>query len=131
MKTPLATEVDLGPGHTILNGVPALRERGTAAQNWAQTSCSPGPIQSLSTISFEPHAKTAEEIDVEKYNFCNCGSPVTLTLDQVEVTGTHIRSRSTHTLFSAHVYCGHNRRSQLLLSSCQVQMLCDLDLDLG
>jgi len=31
IKTPLATEVDLGPGHIVLDGVPALRERGTAA----------------------------------------------------------------------------------------------------
>jgi len=31
MKTPLGTEVDLGPGHIVLDGVPAFRERGTAA----------------------------------------------------------------------------------------------------
>jgi len=31
MKTPLGTEVDLGPGHIVLDGVPVLRERGTAA----------------------------------------------------------------------------------------------------
>jgi len=31
MKTPLATEVDLGPGHIVLDEVPALPERGTAA----------------------------------------------------------------------------------------------------
>jgi len=31
MKTPLGTEVDLVPGHIVLDGVPALRERGTAA----------------------------------------------------------------------------------------------------
>ena len=31
MKTPLGTEVDLGPGHIVLDGVTALRERGTAA----------------------------------------------------------------------------------------------------
>jgi len=31
MKTPLGTEVDLGAGHIVLDGVPALRERGTAA----------------------------------------------------------------------------------------------------
>jgi len=31
MKTPLSTEVDLGPGHIVLEGVPALRESGTAA----------------------------------------------------------------------------------------------------
>jgi len=30
MKTPVGTEVDLGPGHIVLDGVPALRERGTA-----------------------------------------------------------------------------------------------------
>ena len=54
MKTPLGTEVDLGPGHIVLDGVPALRARGTAAP-----------------------------------------------------------------LFSAHVYCGHGRASQLLLSSCK------------
>jgi len=31
MKTPLCTEVDLGPGHIVLDWVPALRETGTAA----------------------------------------------------------------------------------------------------
>jgi len=53
MKTLLGTEVDLGPGHIVLDGVPALCERGTAAP-----------------------------------------------------------------LFLAHVFCGHGRPSQLLLSSC-------------
>jgi len=39
------------------------------------------------TISFELHAKTAEEIDLEKCNFCNFGRSMTLTLtvDGVEV----------------------------------------------
>jgi len=31
MKTLLGTEVDLGPGHIVLDGVPAPREMGTAA----------------------------------------------------------------------------------------------------
>jgi len=31
MKTLLDTEVDLGPGHIVLDGVPALRKRGTAS----------------------------------------------------------------------------------------------------
>jgi len=31
MKTPLGTEVILSPGHIVLDGVPAPRERGTAA----------------------------------------------------------------------------------------------------
>ena len=29
MKTPIGTEVDLGPGHIVLDGVPALRQTGT------------------------------------------------------------------------------------------------------
>jgi len=31
MKTPLGTEVDLGPGHVVLDWVPAVHEMGTAA----------------------------------------------------------------------------------------------------
>jgi len=31
MKKPLGTEVDFGPGHIVLDGLPALRERGTSA----------------------------------------------------------------------------------------------------
>jgi len=31
MKTPLDTEVDLGPGHIVSDGVPALRETDSAA----------------------------------------------------------------------------------------------------
>jgi len=29
VKTPLGTEVDLGPGHIVLQGGPALHKRGT------------------------------------------------------------------------------------------------------
>jgi len=31
MKMPLGTEVDLGPGHIVLDGVAGICERGTAA----------------------------------------------------------------------------------------------------
>jgi len=31
MKTSPGTEVDLGPGHFVLDEFPAIRERGTAA----------------------------------------------------------------------------------------------------
>ena len=31
MKTPLGTEVDLGPGHIVLDRVPALRERACSS----------------------------------------------------------------------------------------------------
>ena len=30
MKTPLGAEVELGAGHIVLDGLPALRESGTA-----------------------------------------------------------------------------------------------------
>jgi len=38
MKAPLGTEVDLRPGHIVLDGVPALRERGTAAPSFRPMS---------------------------------------------------------------------------------------------
>jgi len=38
-------------------------------KNRALTGCSPGPILSPSTISFELHVKTVEVIDPEKWNF--------------------------------------------------------------
>ena len=38
MKTPLGTEVDLGPCHIVLYEVPALRERGTAAPSFRPMS---------------------------------------------------------------------------------------------
>jgi len=38
MKTPLVTEVDLDPGHILLDGAPALRERGTAAPSFRPMS---------------------------------------------------------------------------------------------
>jgi len=54
-------------------------------KNRAPTSCIPGLILWPPTISFELHAKPAEEIDLEKCTFRNFGSSVTLTLDRVEV----------------------------------------------
>jgi len=53
-------------------------------ENQALASCRLGAILSRST-SFELHAKMAEEIDLEKCNFQNSRSPVTLTLDRVKV----------------------------------------------
>jgi len=68
-------------------------------KNWTQTSCSPGPILSPSTISFELHSKTAEKINLEKCNFLKFGSfmALTLTLDRVEVTLVHICGRGLPT----------------------------------
>ena len=38
MKTPLGTEVNLGPGRIVSDGVPALRERGTAVPSFRPMS---------------------------------------------------------------------------------------------
>ena len=38
MKTPLGTEVDLSPGHIVLDGVPAPAERGRAAPSFRSMS---------------------------------------------------------------------------------------------
>jgi len=38
VKTPLGTQVDLGQGHIVLDGVPALRQRGTAAPSFRPMS---------------------------------------------------------------------------------------------
>jgi len=38
MKTPLCTEVDIGAGHIVLDGFPALRERGTAPPSFRPMS---------------------------------------------------------------------------------------------
>jgi len=68
-------------------------------KNRAATSCSPGPILWLPTISFELHAEMAEEIDLKKCTFRNCGSSVTLTLtlDRVKVKLVRICGRGLPT----------------------------------
>jgi len=67
--------------------------------NRALTSYSTGPILSPLVISFELHAKMADEIDVEQCTFGNFGSFVTLTLtlDRVEVTLVPICDRGLPT----------------------------------
>jgi len=44
MKTPLGTEVDLGPGHTVLDGVPALLETGTEPPSFR-------PVSTVATVA--------------------------------------------------------------------------------
>jgi len=38
MKTPPGTEVDIGAGHIVLDGFPALHERGTASPSFRSMS---------------------------------------------------------------------------------------------
>ena len=50
MNKPLGTEVDLGPGHTALDGVPALREMAMGAPL----------ISAMSIVARLPVSDTAE-----------------------------------------------------------------------
>jgi len=54
MKTPLGTEVDLGPGHIALDVVPALHERGTAAPPFGPCLLWPwSPISATAELLFK------------------------------------------------------------------------------
>jgi len=48
MKTPLGTEVDLGPGHIVLDGEPAPLEKGTAPPSfrWMSVVATVGHLSS-------------------------------------------------------------------------------------
>ena len=81
----ISSNIDIGRSLNSCDSFPRWKFK-----NRAPTSCSAGPILSSSTISFELHAKTAEKIELEKCNFCNFGSSMTLTLDRVEVTRVRI-----------------------------------------
>ena len=89
---PLGTEVGLGPGDIVLDGDPALPEKGTAP-------------------NFRPVFVVAKWLDT----VVDLG-PGHIVLDG----GPSSRERGTaaHPLFLARVYCGHGRPSHLLLSSC-------------
>jgi len=62
-------------------------------ENWAPTSCRLGPIPSMSTITFELHAKVAE-IDPEMCSYgqlseVQMDSDLYLTLDRVKIASTY------------------------------------------
>ena len=61
MKTPLGTEVDIGAGHIVLDGFPALRERGTA----------PSPLLSPCLLwPWSPISDTAElSFDIGQWKY--------------------------------------------------------------
>ena len=48
MKTPVGMEVDLSPGHIVLDGVPALREMGAAAPSFR-------PVSIVATVAHQSY----------------------------------------------------------------------------
>jgi len=60
---PLDTEVDLGPGHIVLDGVAALRERGTAAPYLFGPCllCRRSPISATAELLYKQSLKDCTE----------------------------------------------------------------------
>jgi len=56
MKAPLGTEVDLGPEHTVLDGVPPLRETGAEP-----------PPHLVGTILLWPRSPTSATAELLSY----------------------------------------------------------------
>jgi len=95
-KMPLGMEVGLGPGDCVRWGPSYPQKKGT-----------PTPPQFLAHV----------------YSGQTAGWMKMPLVTEVDLGPRHIvsalRERGTAApLFSAHVYCGHGRPSQLLLSSC-------------
>jgi len=92
---PLGTEVNVGPGDVVLDGVVARPKWGTAS---VHVYC----------------GQTAE------WTKTPLGTEVDLSPGHIVLDGV-LAPRNGHSsarLFSVPVYCGHGRPSQLLLSSC-------------
>jgi len=99
-KMPIGTELNLGPGDVVLDGVAVpTPKRGTA------------PHFSVHVYYVQTAAwmKTplGTEVDLGPGHIVLGGVPA-----------LHERGTAAPPLFSAHVYCAHGRSSQLLLSSC-------------
>jgi len=96
---PLGTEVGLGPGDIVLDGEagPPPQKKGTASTQFSAHVCC---------------GQTAGWIKMP------LGKEVGLSPGRIVLDGDLAPPKEhSSPLFSAHVYCGHGRESQLLLSS--------------
>jgi len=102
---PLGTEVNIGPGNVVLDGVAAPPpKRGTAPPQFLiHVYC--GQM----TGWMKPPLGTKVDL-----------GPGYIVLDRNPAPPE--KGAQQHPLFSTHVYCGHGRPSQLLLSSCNVSL---------
>ena len=100
IKVPLGTEVDLGLRDIVFDVDPATpRKKGT-----------PTPTQFLAHIYCGQMAGWMKT---------PLGTEVDLGQGHIVLDGVPAPAKGAqHPLFSAHVYCGYGRPSQLLLSSC-------------
>ena len=96
---PLGTEVGLGPGDIVLDADPALPKRGTAPPLLAYVYCGQTAIWIKKPLG--------TEVGLGPGHIVLDGDPA-----------PRAKGPEQPPLFSAYVYCGHGRPSQLLLSSC-------------
>ena len=98
---PLKTEVGLGPGDFVFDGDPAIPRKKAHPPHPIFGSCLLWPN------GWMMKTPLGTDVDLGPGHFVLDGFPA-------------IRERGTAapSLFSAYVYCGHGRPSQLLLSSC-------------
>jgi len=102
IKIPLGVEVDLSLGDIVLDADPAPPSlKGTAPQFLAIVSCGQTPGWTKMPLGTEG----------------NLG-PGHIVLDGYPAPSPRERGTAAPPLFSAYVYCGHGRPSQLLLNSC-------------
>jgi len=101
IKMLLGTEVNLSPGHIVLDGVAAPPNGGTAPQFLAHVYC----VQ----VAAWMNTSLGTEVDL---------GPCYIVLDRDPAPRPRGRGTVAPPLFSVHVYCGHGRPS--LLSSCYI-----------
>ena len=101
IKMPLVMEVGLSPGDFVSDGDPAIPEKRAP----------PCPHPIFGGCLLWPNGGMDE--DATWYGSRPRPRPHCITRDP-----RYPRKGNSSPLFSAHVYCGHGRPSQLLLSSC-------------
>jgi len=104
IKMPLCMEVGLGPGDFVLDGDPAPPPQ-KGAEPPLQFSAHVYCCQTAGCIKMP----LGMEVDL---------GPGHMVLDGYPAPPPRERGGHSSPVFSAHVYCGHGRPSQLLLSSC-------------
>jgi len=81
MKTPLGTEVDLGPGHIVLDGVPA------PAKGAQKAPCF-WPMSIVATVAHLSYCWTLVDVAFDK--FLRICDQLATFLGQKQVTDTHL-----------------------------------------
>ena len=136
---PFGTEEGLGPGDIVLDGDPAPPKGGYSPQFLTHVYCGqtaawikmpPGTEVNLGSCDVVLDGVTAPPIRGTAHVYCGqtagwmktpLGTELDLGPGHIVLDGDPAPPRKGHSsppVFSAHVYCGYGRPSQLLLTSC-------------